>query len=168
MYWWWCETRQCRLLLIGSARVSFIHSFIRFISHLGSGKSTTGIHLFFLSRFYFILSAQYVKKKKKNDDEWGKNNSSSSFNTTGERRKKEEERVDNDDDDDDCWSSKLNSVFFPDVLSNGQDYSLIEQWKRDRFSTYTHLSPDIFFSSSPKWMDSIYIWSCMRTFPRYR
>lgn len=45
-YWWLYETRQSRLLLIGTTH--FIHSFIHSIvsSQLGNGKSTTGIHLF--------------------------------------------------------------------------------------------------------------------------
>ncbi len=64
--WWWCETRQSRLLLIGTVRVSFI----RFISSQQRQEHDRhpSLFLFFFSPrfyiFYLIPSAQMQKKSE--------------------------------------------------------------------------------------------------------
>lgn len=66
-YSWLCETRQSRLLLIGTAHISFIHSFVS--SHLGSGKSTTGIHLSSLfSLIYIPFDSLYANANEEEEE----------------------------------------------------------------------------------------------------
>jgi len=156
--WWWCETRQSRLLLIGTARVSFIHSFIHLFihsfvsSHLGSGKSTTGIHLSFFFSFLYILFDSLCANAK---EEWGKNNSLTLFSFFILYNKN-------------CWSSKLN-YFHYHHRSIGQHHSMKEKEEKRQVLITNHPSHYIHFPLPVPNVNVFYIyihiWSCMPTFP---
>jgi hypothetical protein len=134
--WWWCETRQSRLLLIGTARVSFIHSFVS--SHLGSGKSTTGIHLSFFFSFLYILFDSLCANAK---EEWGKNSSPSFF----------------------FYSIRQKLLIIKiDLLSWSSIHSTTSFKKKRQVLITNHLSQTC---PECECILSIYIWSCMRTFP---